>query len=339
MKLSEALKKAKAILSAVKLTQEPLIDNSLIQYDTDEITQGEVVYLCDGAGDWSILPDGKYQTKQNVKFVITDGIVTSVDNSSEIEPVKQPDPLPQAIDQSAATSGITDDSSTPGTGAINLESEDMSEDAKDEAGKPKYGNVEYADPGLQDDNKKRYPIDTAEHIRAAWNYINKEKNAGAYSPDNLAKVKNKIIAAWKDKIDKDGPPSAEKQSALDNPIVNAPGAGAPASLLTPAEDYSTCMSAISETRAQHNVLQNQHDKLQGQHDELRAAHQKLADKYEAMKVENDENKKALVKASAQIVVLSKQPAAAAIEEIKGGGFKNVPVEIAETKAFQIFNSK
>jgi hypothetical protein len=71
-----------------------------------------------------------------------------------------------------------------------------------------YGDVEYADPGYQKDKKKRYPVDTEDHIRAAWSYINKKKNAAQYSSDDLDKVKAKIIAAWKDKIDKDGPPSA-----------------------------------------------------------------------------------------------------------------------------------
>ena len=79
---------------------------------------------------------------------------------------------------------------------------------KDEKKEP-YGDVEYADNGLQSDGKKRYPIDTPEHIRAAWNYINKPKNAAKYG-ENAPKVKAKIISAWKSKIDKSGPPSAEK---------------------------------------------------------------------------------------------------------------------------------
>jgi hypothetical protein len=83
------------------------------------------------------------------------------------------------------------------------------------ADKPKgdYGDVEYADPGYQDDKKPRYPIDTEAHIRSAWNYINQEKNCAKYG-DNCAKVKAKIVAAWKSKIDKDGPPSAEKASLV-----------------------------------------------------------------------------------------------------------------------------
>lgn len=73
-----------------------------------------------------------------------------------------------------------------------------------------YGDVEYADPGYQSDKKKRYPIDTEEHIRAAWNYVHKKENADKYSSADLAKVKAKIVAAWKAKIDKAGPPSATK---------------------------------------------------------------------------------------------------------------------------------
>jgi len=63
--------------------------------------------------------------------------------------------------------------------------------------KKPYGNVNYADPGHQDDDKKRYPLDTEEHVRAAWSYINQEKNAAKYSPEQFASIKSKIKAAAK----------------------------------------------------------------------------------------------------------------------------------------------
>lgn len=59
-----------------------------------------------------------------------------------------------------------------------------------------YGDVKYADPGYRD-NKKRYPIDTEEHVRAAWSYINQEKNAAEYSPEQLKSIKSKIMTAAK----------------------------------------------------------------------------------------------------------------------------------------------
>jgi hypothetical protein len=82
---------------------------------------------------------------------------------------------------------------------------------KEEDKKP-YGDVNYADPGHQADKKKRYPLDTETHIRAAWNYIHQAKNAAKYSSDEVGSIKSKIVAAWKEKVGGDGPPSAEKMA-------------------------------------------------------------------------------------------------------------------------------
>jgi hypothetical protein len=59
-----------------------------------------------------------------------------------------------------------------------------------------YGDVNYADPGYRD-NKKRYPIDSPEHVRAAWSYINQAKNAEMYDTKQLAQIKARIVAAAK----------------------------------------------------------------------------------------------------------------------------------------------
>lgn len=59
-----------------------------------------------------------------------------------------------------------------------------------------YGDVKYADPGYRD-SQKRYPIDTPEHIRAAWAYINVAKNAAEYDAKQLMKIKAKIMMAAK----------------------------------------------------------------------------------------------------------------------------------------------
>jgi hypothetical protein len=68
--------------------------------------------------------------------------------------------------------------------------------------------VDCADPGYQPDGKRRYPIDTERHIRAAWSYINMPRNARRYTADQVKRIKATIIAAWKDKIDPEGPASA-----------------------------------------------------------------------------------------------------------------------------------
>lgn len=81
-------------------------------------------------------------------------------------------------------------------------------DANPKEGEKKYGDVTYAD-----ETNKKYPIDTEEHIRAAWNYINKEGNASKYSPEEVKAIKAKIVSAWKKKIDPAGPPSAEEKKS------------------------------------------------------------------------------------------------------------------------------
>lgn len=59
------------------------------------------------------------------------------------------------------------------------------------ADKP-YGDVAYADP-----KDGKYPIDTKEHVKAAWSYINMPKNQKGYTPGELAAIKGKIRAAAK----------------------------------------------------------------------------------------------------------------------------------------------
>ncbi len=80
-----------------------------------------------------------------------------------------------------------------------------------------YGAIEYADPGYQPDGRKRYPIDSESHIRAAWNFINRPKNARRYTAAQLDQITARIVAAWKEKIDEEGPPSAGASKAWRNP--------------------------------------------------------------------------------------------------------------------------
>lgn len=63
--------------------------------------------------------------------------------------------------------------------------------------KKPYGDVSYADPGYQTDGKKRYPLDSADHCRAAWSYINMPKNAEKYTASQLSLIKGRIKAAAK----------------------------------------------------------------------------------------------------------------------------------------------
>jgi hypothetical protein len=68
------------------------------------------------------------------------------------------------------------------------------EDTNPKEGEHKYGDVQYADP-----TNKKYPIDTEDHVRAAWNYINHKDNAAKYDKDEVSTIKDRIKRAAKEK--------------------------------------------------------------------------------------------------------------------------------------------
>lgn len=90
------------------------------------------------------------------------------------------------------------------------------DDVNPKAGVSQYGNVAFAD-----EKNKKYPIDTEEHIRAAYTYINHPDAAAKYSADEVKTIKAKIVSAWKKTIDPAGPPSAGK--ALDDAWLHIDG--------------------------------------------------------------------------------------------------------------------
>jgi hypothetical protein len=69
---------------------------------------------------------------------------------------------------------------------------DRRDDVNPDEGEQKYGDVEFADP-----TNNKYPIDTPEHVRSAWNYINHKDNAAKYDADEVDLIKNRIKRAAK----------------------------------------------------------------------------------------------------------------------------------------------
>ena len=67
---------------------------------------------------------------------------------------------------------------------------DRREDVNPESGENKYGDVEFADA-----TNNKYPIDTPEHVRAAWSYINHKDNAAKYDADEVETIKGRIKKA------------------------------------------------------------------------------------------------------------------------------------------------
>jgi hypothetical protein len=67
---------------------------------------------------------------------------------------------------------------------------DKRDDVNAEEGERKYGDVEFADA-----TNNKYPIDTPEHVRAAWSYINHKDNAAKYDADEVETIKKRIRKA------------------------------------------------------------------------------------------------------------------------------------------------
>lgn len=67
---------------------------------------------------------------------------------------------------------------------------DRRSDVNPQSGEHKYGDVTFADPV-----NNKYPIDTPEHVRAAWNYINHKDNAAKYDKDEVDLIKKRIKQA------------------------------------------------------------------------------------------------------------------------------------------------
>lgn len=69
---------------------------------------------------------------------------------------------------------------------------DRREDVNPKEGLREYGDVEFADP-----TNHKYPIDSEEHVRAAWSYINHRDNAAKYDKDEVGAIKDRIKRAAK----------------------------------------------------------------------------------------------------------------------------------------------
>ena len=69
---------------------------------------------------------------------------------------------------------------------------DRRDDVNPKEGERKYGDVQFADPV-----NNKYPIDSEEHVRAAWSYINHEDNATKYDKDEVRQIKDRIKTAAK----------------------------------------------------------------------------------------------------------------------------------------------
>lgn len=78
-----------------------------------------------------------------------------------------------------------------------VEALDYDPEVEEKAGAVTPGASAYADPGVRPDKKKRYPLDTAAHVRAAASFFARESNRSKYTPEQAKKIDAKIAAAKK----------------------------------------------------------------------------------------------------------------------------------------------
>ncbi len=69
---------------------------------------------------------------------------------------------------------------------------DRRDDVNPDEGLHEYGDVEFADS-----TNHKYPIDSPEHVRAAWSYINQKDNAAKYDAGEVKTIKDRIKQAAK----------------------------------------------------------------------------------------------------------------------------------------------
>ncbi|HVA40624.1 MAG TPA: DUF6582 domain-containing protein [Candidatus Binataceae bacterium] len=106
-------------------------------------------------------------------------------------------------------------------------------DARPKSALKKYGEVEFGDPV-----NKLYPLDTAEHVDAAWKFVHQRKQRAKYTRAAWEEICARIIAAWKAKIDPQGPPLARQTRKAahysDGRDADAPGDEGAMQFLPPA---------------------------------------------------------------------------------------------------------
>jgi hypothetical protein len=64
------------------------------------------------------------------------------------------------------------------------------EDVNPEEGIREYGDVTFADPV-----NNKYPVDTREHVEAAWRYIHQARDQAFYSPEDVRCIETRIKEA------------------------------------------------------------------------------------------------------------------------------------------------
>ena len=66
---------------------------------------------------------------------------------------------------------------------------------RDDVNPEREASTSTATSTFADPMNKKYPIDSPEHVRAAWGYINHANNAAKYTKDEVSTIKGRIKRA------------------------------------------------------------------------------------------------------------------------------------------------
>jgi hypothetical protein len=145
-----------------------------------------------GGADGTASPGVTGATIEGIDFLESEGNVdptTFMDITEAVEVVIEPF-TEDVKDDESSTTHLSEE-------LVERVLDAMSEILEADDPKKPYGNVTYADPGYQADKKKRYPLDSEQHVKAAWSYINVAANASKYTSAQLSRIKGKIKSAAK----------------------------------------------------------------------------------------------------------------------------------------------
>lgn len=118
------LKKIQASLTSLKLARFTLSNGDTIETDSENITSGNQVFLKSASGDYSLLPDGSYLTKENLSFTIKEGLVETVSTTEQAKEVST-EPIEQAQSKVEEPETITETEVKAADAAVTVDVSDV----------------------------------------------------------------------------------------------------------------------------------------------------------------------------------------------------------------------
>lgn len=188
-----------------------------------------------------------------------------------------------------------------------------------------FGDVTYADPGLQSDGISRYPVDTEAHARTSWEFLEQDENASRYSPEQLAQVKATAFEALQRfGVKVDNASEDQVQEGGTKPEMDTIAQETHEALLAKA-----VQDATAQATAELASLREQVETLTGERDELAAELSTVKEDSARLNTELD---------TAQVALKAKEDEVASLQaDIAERDDQARKAEVASQRAAQVRN--